>query len=63
MKAKRPTPVEASLDWLNKIDTRITDYFDWETRATVEHHISALREALREALRALEENTDNNPQR
>jgi hypothetical protein len=59
MKAKRPTPVEASLDWLNKIDTRITDYFDWETRATVEHHISALREALR----ALEENTDNNPQR
>jgi hypothetical protein len=59
MEATRPTPVEASLDWLHKIDTRITDYFDWETRSVVEHHISALREALR----ALEGHADNNPQR
>jgi hypothetical protein len=47
MEVKRPTPVEASLDWLSKIDTRITDNFDSETRASVDHYIFALREALR----------------
>jgi len=49
MEVKRPTPVEASLDWLSKIDTRITDNFDSETRAIVDHYVFALREALRAA--------------